>query len=183
MILKGNTKNFVPAPEGSHAAVCCDVVDVGLKETQYGEKYKLRLCFQLEATMPETGKPFIVSKNFNINPSGNSLHEKSTIRKFLKSWRGRDFTKEELEAFDIEKVIGAPATLVIQHEENDGTVYANILAVAKATKQLKISPDYKRVKDREGYKAPAQPTAISKAAPEPVDDGFGQPNEDDGVPF
>ena len=44
-------KTFVPAPEGQHNAVCCDVVDLGVIETEYnGQKsknHKVRLVFQI----------------------------------------------------------------------------------------------------------------------------------------
>jgi hypothetical protein len=31
IIAKSNKKDFTPAPEGLHSAVCCDVVDLGLQ--------------------------------------------------------------------------------------------------------------------------------------------------------
>lgn len=52
--------------------------------------------------------------------------------------------------FDVEAVLLAPCQVVIQHQERDGTVYGNVIAIlrAEAGKQLKASGNYQRMKDR-----------------------------------
>lgn len=142
MIIKGS--NYIPAPEGMHDAVCVDFHDLGLMDTQFGKKHKCIITFELSCPM-EDGRPFTVSQRFNV-----SLHEKAGLRKFLKSWRGRDFTKEELDGFDTENVINAPAQIVIAHAEKDGTVYGNIATILKADPARKLKPSGKfvRRKDR-----------------------------------
>lgn len=137
-------ERFTPAPEGVYNAVCVDVVDLGMQPTLWGDKPKLKLVWEIEAKMDD-GRPFLVSHRY-----GATIHEKSALRKHLKTWRGRDFTKEELEDFDVDKVIGAPCQLVISHNENkEGDIFANVEAVLKAT-SAKLSPTgkYQRVKDR-----------------------------------
>ncbi|MHA1379626.1 MAG: hypothetical protein ACTSRG_14730 [Candidatus Helarchaeota archaeon] len=47
-----------------------------------------------------------------------SLHAKATMRKFLESWRGKKFTKEELEGFDLQKILGKPCQLQIIHSDD-----------------------------------------------------------------
>ena len=37
----------VPAPEGLHSAVCCDVQDLGLVETSYGTRSRCAWCSRL----------------------------------------------------------------------------------------------------------------------------------------
>jgi hypothetical protein len=142
MILKGGG-DFQPCPEGVHNAVCVDVVDLGVLETPWGSKHKLRIVWEVEAKMDD-GRPFTVRRQFTA-----SLHEKSELCKCLKSWRGRPFTKEELAGFDTEKIVGASAVLVVGHDEKDGNCWANVTAVSKATKKLEPSGKYVRVKDRE----------------------------------
>jgi hypothetical protein len=141
MIIKAN--NFVPAPEGTHDAVCVDFIDRGNVQGQFGTKHKCRVVFQIDAKM-EDGKRFIVGKSFTV-----SLHEKSILRKFLKSWRGRDFTKEELAGFDTENIVGACCQLVLVQEEKDAEVYCNIAAILKAKVKMTADKDYVRFKDRD----------------------------------
>ena len=143
MILKHDS-NYTPAPDGVNNAVCVDVVDLGLVDTQWGKKPKLRLVWEVEAKQPN-GKRFLVVQSY-----GASIGPKSTLRKHLKGWRGRDFTPEELKGFDIEKIIGAPCQIVVVHNESeDGRVLANVETVLKANgTKLTPSGEYIRVKDR-----------------------------------
>lgn len=166
MIVSGKP-SFKPAPEGVHNAVCTDVVDLGEVPTQFGPKHKCRLVFQIDATDPENdNKRFIIGARFNA-----SLHQRSSLNKFLKSWRGREFTKEELEAFDLEKLVGANAQLVIQHEEREGQVYANITSILKPKVKLEPDKNYTRVKDRKD-----QPVQDAKTPDDP-------PPADENEPF
>lgn len=142
MILK-NEKQFTPAPEGIHDAICVDVVDMGMVNGPFGAKHKLRVVWEIEVKM-EDDRPFVVMAFY-----GASLHEKSNLRKALKSWRGRDFTEEELRSFDMEKLVGVSAQLVIQHNEHDGKTFSNVMAITKAKNKMEASGAYIRVKDRD----------------------------------
>lgn len=137
---------FTPAPEGLHQAVCVDVVDLGLKETQWGEKHKVEIRWQLEAENTDTGERFVVRAWYTL-----SLSEKAKLRQQLETWRGRKFSAEELKGFDLEKLIGANCQLQIVHNLSDeGKVYANVQAiVAHNPKVPKIAPqEYIREQDR-----------------------------------
>jgi hypothetical protein len=73
-----------------------------------------------------------------------SLNEKANLRKTLHAWRGRDFTPEELKAFNMGKLVGAPALLNVVHEEGkNGKTYAGIFSItplpAAMKKQLPAS--------------------------------------------
>ena len=141
-------KVFVPAPEGLHRAVCVDAVDMGMQETGYGPKHKVRVIWQIpEEINPETQKPFQVSKFFTL-----SLNEQASLRKDLETWRGRKFTPEELKnGFDIEKLVGVNCQLQVIHNlSDDGKIWANVQAVIPAAKGLPAlrSQDYVRMKDR-----------------------------------
>jgi len=70
-----------------------------------------------------------------------SLNEKATLRKVLESWRGKAFTVEELEGFDISKVVGAPCLLnVIQAENKKGELFNKISTVSKLPRGLACPP-------------------------------------------
>src|ERR1700677_1679847 len=104
-------KKFAPTPEGLWPAVCIDVVDMGMVPTSYGPKHKIQFRWLADATPKrEDGRPWFVSKKYN-----NSMHEKAELRKMLELWRGRKFTKEEIDELDYESVLGARCQLQVAH--------------------------------------------------------------------
>lgn len=137
--------NFKPCPEGVHNAVCVDIVELPNVATQWGNKDMIRLVWETDQAMDD-GRPFLVSQRYTP-----SLNSKANLRKHLKSWRGKDFTAEELAGFDIEKLIGASCQVVVeQNEGKDGNTYANLTAIIKAkdNNKLKATGNYVRMKDR-----------------------------------
>jgi hypothetical protein len=147
LIVKGKT--FTPAPAGVHQAVCVDVIDLGMVESNFnGEKkvqHKLKIVWQLNETNEEAGRRFTTSKRYTA-----SLHEKSSLRKDLQGWRGRPFTPEELRGFDLDNVLGANCQLNVVHAEREGSMFANVEAVMPLMKGMpKIAPEnYVREQDR-----------------------------------
>src|SRR5689334_6354597 len=127
-------QDFAPAPAGTHAAVCCDVIDLGMLEVTFGGKtksqHKVNIVWQIEE-LRDDGKPFNVRKRYTL-----SLHEKASLRKDLESWRGKAFTAEELAGFDLEALIGVGCMLNIIHKEREdgGTPWANVTAIMKLVK-------------------------------------------------
>ena len=113
--------------EGSFDGVCSKIIDLG---TQYSETFKnsahkIRIFWEIIGeTIEINGEqmPRLVSKEFTL-----SLNEKSKLRQALQSWRGKAFTAEELQGFDLRKVLGIGCQLQIIHKEgNNGTTYANV---------------------------------------------------------
>lgn len=147
IIARGNKKDFTPAPEGLWPAVCIDVVDLGIVKSQWGDKHKVQLRWALEEIDPKTEKPHMVVKRYTL-----SLHEKASLRRELETWRGRKFTAQESEGFDLEKLIGVNCQLQIMHNiQAEGDVYANIQAIVPAAKgvvRIPIPSDYIRMCDR-----------------------------------
>lgn len=167
--------DFQPAPAGAHAAVCCDVRDLGLVTSTFGGKEKTQqklLLSWLIAELRDDGKHFIVAQRFTA-----SLHEKASLRKFLEAWRGRAFTEEELAGFDVETLIGAPALLNVIQQTKEGKTYANIASIMRLPKGMeapKIPADFVRYQDREAAKEGATPQDAPPAhgdADAPADDG------------
>lgn len=184
IVSEGST--FEPHPEGQFRAVCVDVVERHGVETAWGRKNKVRLVWQTEANRDD-GKPFLASASFNA-----SLHEQSRLRPFLEAWRGRKFTRDELNGFDLEALVGVQAVIQITHTEKDGKTYDNVTAIMRPMKGLEPvhSSDYVRVQDREeapapksAATAPRAPAAVAPAAsgydafPEALE------AEDDDLPF
>lgn len=164
-------KEFTPAPEGLHQAVCVDVLDTWTEERPQefggGLVEKTRLVWEIDSLM-EDGRPFLITQFYTA-----SLHEKAKLRQHLEAWRGRAFTEQELNGFDLEHIVGVPCQLqVIHHTTRAGKTYANVQAIvppAKGGKKLQPSGDYVRMKDRKP----------ENEENEPDNDGY----EDSSVPF
>ena len=148
IIAQSNRTVFTPAPEGVHTSVCVDVVDKGDVPTSWGPKHKVQIRWETDKKNPDNdNKPFLVVKTYTL-----SLHERSNLYKDLLSWRGKSFSREELERFDLEKLLGVNAQIQIIHQMgDDGTNYSIVQAVMPPNTQvpkLVKSPDYIRVVDR-----------------------------------
>jgi hypothetical protein len=163
--------DFKPHPEGIHPAVCVDVMDLGLVETDFqGVKKmvnKVKITFESEAKT-EDGKPCSVSKNFTA-----SLHQKAKLAEFLGRWRGRPFVPGD--KLDLGELIGKCCTLVISHQQNlVGKTYASIDAVSKPTRRVAPSGDYDPAAARQRYadwkskQTQPAPAAIASQAAAPA---------------
>ncbi len=159
LIIKEDSSEYPLCPDGLHAAVLVDAVDLGKQESPWGAKHKLSLVFETQ-TLDEEGKPFILAKRYTW-----SLHEKSALRRDLERFRGLKFTLEELtEGVDLEAYIGMSCQILVVHNETEDRVYANIESVlpyknakGKITYfELKASGTYQRVIERPEYKTPEE---------------------------
>lgn len=137
-----NRSQPVENPEpGSHIARCFAIIDLGTQQHSFGGEVwssrDVRISFELpNEKMKGTynadvkGKPFASSVTLK-----QSLHPSSKMRKLLKSWRGRDFTKEELGSFAPKKLLGVPCRLTLVASP-DGQ-YVNIDSIAPLGKSEK----------------------------------------------
>lgn len=123
--------DFEITPEGTYIARCFKVIDLGTQTTEWnGEKksqQKILISWELldPTTNMKDGRPFAASKRYT-----SSLHEKSQMRKDLQNWRGKRFTEDELEGFDLKKVLGTYCQVQVIHQEgSNGTTYANVDAI------------------------------------------------------
>src|SRR5262252_8016250 len=131
--------DFRPHVEGIHPAVCVDVIDLGIVETEFqGEKRlvnKVRLFFETEQRNEE-GRNCVITKTFTA-----SLHPKAKLAEFLGKWRGRPVVPGE--TVDLAKLVGANCTLVISHQQNlVGRTYASIDAISKPSRKVAPSGHY-----------------------------------------
>ncbi len=139
-------KHFPLAAEGLHPAVCCDVVDLGLKDTQWGSKQKVQLRWQTSAR-DDSGRRFMIVKRYTL-----TLHEKSELRRAIEGWQGKKLTEAELGGFDVESLLDQTCQLVVTHTKgSDGRTYALVQAIvppSNGARNLAVE-DYTRVIDRE----------------------------------
>lgn len=128
--------SFAPIPEGTYTAICNMLVDLGM---QFNEAYKntsrkVLIGWQIpDETIEIDGKdePRTISNRYTL-----SLGEKASLRADLAAWRGRDFTPQELEAFDLRNIVGAPCLINIIHKESNGKKYANISSIMALPKGM-----------------------------------------------
>lgn len=158
------TQTFKPAPEGVHGAVCIDVVDKGELSSEWQGRKRIRRVVVLRWAIDEVredGTNYFVEQWYTA-----SLNEKATLRAHLELWRGRKFTGEELEGFDLENVLGKGCQLVLLHATKGDKTYANvrgIMPLSKGTQTMTPPTDYVRIKDR-----PPEP-ATNGTAPQRAD--------------
>jgi len=133
---------FATLEAGTYPARCYKMVHIGtvLEEFQGQKKIlnKVQITWELptelnEFKQGEGKKPYVLSKEFTL-----SLHEKSTLRAFLKAWRGKDFTEDEAKSFDITKLLGVACMVSVGHKESKGKTYAEINAVSPVMKGFEV---------------------------------------------
>ncbi len=134
-------------PAGNYIARCYQMIQIGTVEEEYlGEKkrqHKVRIGWELPNELKvfntEKGEqPCVISSEYTL-----SLHEKSSLRKMLASWRGKDFTPDEAKCFDITKLVGVPCMLNIIHkasETNPSAIYERIAGVSPMPKGVPCPP-------------------------------------------
>lgn len=133
--------DFSPTPPGLHRAVCIAYIDLG---TQLRNKYgsttekvwqeQVVLIFETpDVTLEMDGeqRPYNISKWYT-----KSLGPKANLRKDLTSWRGRDFTDEELKEFDLDKILGAPCQINVVNVMVNGDTREKITAILPLSKGM-----------------------------------------------
>ena len=79
--------------------------------------------------------PLTITKDYTV-----SLNEKANLRKDLAAWRGKDFTDEEAEGFDVSKLLGVYAMVNVTHKANaKGKIRANISGLSPLPSALRAS--------------------------------------------
>ena len=142
---KKSGESFDPVSEGVHLCVCYGIWDLG---TQYNEKWDTssrKVIFSWEVpeeriTVERDGVkqdlPRVISKMYTL-----SLSDKANLRHDLETWRGKEFTKTELDGFDLQRVLGVSCMLQVMHKEKDGKMYANITNIIPAPKGTTVDPE------------------------------------------
>lgn len=202
--------NFKRVPAGVHIARCYSLIDLGTQRTegQYGAKmqHKIRIGWELfgedEAGQPLTvdvegrSMPMTIAKSYTL-----SLHEKSSLRKDLAAWRGKDFTEEEAKAFDVSKLIGAYCMVNVTTSETGGKTYSNVTGITPipgALRNAKPAPVHDNVQfdlDKPDLKVLASfheklqdaikrsPEWLMHAKQQPATAGSGFDDMDGDIPF
>lgn len=122
----------VPVEAGTWPAICPGYADLGTQVSQFGSKRKVMIFWDIPDQRIEVERqgrmvslPRRISRRFTL-----SLGKRASLRSMLEGWRGKAFTKEELDGFDLSKIVGAPCLLNVTHDSGEGgQVYANVAGV------------------------------------------------------
>ena len=136
IVNEGSSTNIPLLAEDSYPAVCSMLIDLG---EQYSEKFdktsrKVLITWELPGETLDNGEPRRLSNTYTA-----SLNSKGNLRKDLIAWRGRDFTVDELKAFDLQNIVGAPCLLQVIHRVGqDGTKRAVIGGIMRLPKGMQV---------------------------------------------
>lgn len=140
MAKENGGKDFKKVPPGAHFAICNMVVDCGLQEGFGGKpQHKVYLRWEVpdeRVSYEKDGKtiegPCSIGSMYTL-----SLSEKANLRKTLENWRGKPFTPQELQGFDITNVLGKCCQIMVTHNTEGTKTYANVNGVMGISKDQK----------------------------------------------
>lgn len=125
-VVRRGEDDYEPAPLGLQDAVCVTYYDIGLQRWDEKVQPKVILYFELAARKSD-GRPFTISKEFT-----QSLGERASLRAFLENWRGRGFSADELEGFDLDNLVGKSCQInLIERPSKKGGSYVEIAAIMR----------------------------------------------------
>lgn len=141
MIASDNGGTPVPKLEsGVYTGVSSAIIDLGLQRNeQFGKtQRKFMMIWTILGEDVEINgekQPRTISKEYSF-----SLNEKSTLRKDLQAWRGKSFSEEELQGFNILAVLNKACQLQIILEEKNNKKYNNIAGIMSLPKGSSVQP-------------------------------------------
>lgn len=119
---------------GAVVGRCYMVVDLGTQDTTFKgvpkKAHKILLAWELSEMMKD-GRPFAISSRYTL-----SLFDQAILRQHLESWRGRSFTEEELNGFDLKNVLGKYCLLSVVHNKEGDKTYANVKGIMPVPKGM-----------------------------------------------
>jgi hypothetical protein len=186
------------------------VIDLGTQREEYMGKPKLTRKVRIAWELPnekavfdeERGEEsFICGQEYTL-----SLGERANLRHMLESWRGRDFTEEELKGFDLNVLLKKSCMVNILHKKSrNQRTYSQVASVTPLPKGMtcpKVSLDtlvydiadgenevfeqipewlQEKIKNSEEWNmdadGPTEPPDLAAPGSQPPDD------DDDEIPF
>tara|TARA_R100001530_G_scaffold95674_1_gene66540 strand:+ start:2239 stop:2910 length:672 start_codon:yes stop_codon:yes gene_type:complete len=115
--ISAEKSEFEVLPAGEHLGVCYKIIDAGTREETWKDnppkkRKAIFVTWEIPSQTLADGRPFSIGKKYTA-----SLNENATLYKDLVTWRGKPFSNEDLQGFDVSKMVGAPATLHVEHTD------------------------------------------------------------------
>ena len=204
----GGGGDFDPVPAATHIARCISVVDLGFQDTPWGRKEKVYIGFEVPAVRVEWDDkegahhegPALIGCTYT-----NSIHEKSVLGQHLVNWRGRAFTDEQKDGFDLFSILDIACMISVTHKQKGEKTYANVSGIMGAPKGTVVAnretdllgyspqdparagdfdkmPDWLQTKCKAGHNMDANPNEYPGQAPPGAPPAAGGDFDDD-IPF
>jgi len=139
LTVKNEGGDFTPCPPGNHLAICTHVIDLGTqhqdaftwegKPIAESNKPQILIMWEIPAELIDIDgemKPAGISKFYNA-----FFSERASLRIHLEAWRGRPFSEEELNGFNIGNLLGKPCMVNVVHSDKGKAKVAGIAAIPK----------------------------------------------------
>ena len=134
--------DFEPISAGNHQGVCYRYYDLGTQHSELFGKdiHKVLIIWEIPGERIEIegeSRPRVISKEYSL-----SLHKKANLRQDLEAWRAKPFTDEELEGFNLDKILRINALVNVSHNTKDDRTYANVASLSPLMKTMqKLQPE------------------------------------------
>lgn len=145
LIAKASGGSIAPQlEEGVYTGICTRLIDLG---EQFNEKFG-KINHRIKIGWDIAGEKIQLPDGTEVNRTMHkeytlSLHDRSGLRRDLQSWRGKSFTQEELDGFDLKQILGKPCQIQIIHNDKG---YADISAIMAMPKGIpKPEGEYARI--------------------------------------
>ena len=97
--------DFEQVPTGTHNAICYKLVDAGTTLNEYqgevSKRHNVFIFWELPELRMADDRPMSINCQYTL-----SLNERAKLRQHLQAWRNKSFTEEELNSFDLTKILG-----------------------------------------------------------------------------
>jgi len=183
--------DFDKVPCGAQHAIASKLYDLGWQPGYQGGRptHQIVVLFELCKRMTKgdfAGQRFRVTQQYNATLG--SEDKPSKLRTHLVSWKGKEFTPEQVAGFDLRGILGKHCTLsLIETKKADGKTFAKIVGIMprmQGTEDMKdeapvdFIPEW--VQKRQQQQLMAPPTDEAHTSP-----AAGAPATDfeDDIPF
>lgn len=126
---------------GNYPARCYQMIHIGnVVEIYMGKEKtvdKILIGWELPSELKVFNKdkgeqPLVISKDYTL-----AMNEKANLRKMLASWRGKDFTEEEVKRFNVLNLLGKPCMLnIINRTSKGGSIYNDVGSISPMPKKM-----------------------------------------------
>jgi hypothetical protein len=134
----GGESTFETVPPGSYEAICYRLVDAGTAEEEYkgevSKKHKIYIFWEIPELTLSDGRPYSIFHGYTL-----SLNERSNLRRDLQAWRNKPFTEDELQEFDLTKLLGVTCKINVVLNSNGNPKIAGIFSAEGGAKRVETS--------------------------------------------
>lgn len=139
MLVKGNEGGTIePIAAGYYNAHCVQIAGIGKQESQWGIKTQCIITWELMDIKDHEGKPRIHSQFYTLSLGGGD--KPSNLRILLEGWRGKAFTQEEENGFELRNVVNQSCGLMFAPKSNGNGTHVTSAARYQGNPYTPVNP-------------------------------------------